>query len=154
MCVITHKPLINQVIIPLNNESSIIEEVINNLTIAPSTVLIEKSKRRIPVEEHRRNLEALLHQLSDNTIVVCHALLVDRAFAKRKDAGPRDGKAESWHAQVLQAGEILFVEVVVGRGDIRGGVVGDLVDDAVAEEVPDRRAFTFGVDGALLWVSQ
>jgi hypothetical protein len=46
----------------------------------------------------------------------------------------------------------LFVEVVVGSGDVGGGVVGDLVDDTVAEEVPDRRAFAFGVDGALLWV--
>jgi hypothetical protein len=148
----TYKPLINQMVIPLDNKSSIIEKVINNLTIAPSTVLIEKSKRRIPVEEHRSNLEALLHQLSNNTIIVFHALLVDRTFTKRKDARPRDRKAESRHAQTLQAGEILFVEVVVGSGDVGGGVVGDLVDDTVAEEVPDRRAFAFGVDGALLWV--
>jgi hypothetical protein len=150
MCSSTHKPLINQVIIPLNDERGIIEKVINNLTIAPSTILIEKSKRRIPVEEHRSNLEALLHQLSKNTIIMFHALLIDGTFAKRKDARPRDRKAESRHPQTLQAGKILLVEVVVGRSDVGGGVVGDLVDDAVAEEVPDRRAFAFGVDGALL----
>jgi len=47
----------------------------------------------------------------------------------------------------------LFVKIVVGCGDVGGGVVGDLVDDAVAEEVPDRGAFALGVDGTLSRVS-
>jgi hypothetical protein len=149
----TYKPLINQMIIPLNDESGVVEKVIDNLTIAPSTILVEESQRRIPMKEHWGDLEALLHQLSNNTIVVFNAFLVDRTFAERKDARPRDGEAESRHAQVLQASKVLFVKVVVRCGDVGGGVVCDLVDDAVAEEVPDRWAFAFGVDGALLGIS-
>lgn len=149
----TYKPFINQMIIPLNDKSGIIEKVINNLAIAPSAILIEKSQRCVPMEQNRSNLEALLHQLREDTVIVFYTLLVDRAFAKGKDARPRDREAESRHAQVLQAGKILLVEVVVRCGDVSGGVVGDLVDDAVAEEVPDRWAFTFSVDGALLRIS-
>jgi hypothetical protein len=146
----TYEPLINQMIIPLNNKSGIIEEIVNNLTIAPSTILIEKSQRRVPMEQDGSNLEALLHKLSNNTIVVFHAFLIDGTFAERKNARPRDREAESRYTQVLQAGKVLFVEVVVGCGDVGGGVVGYLVDDAVAEEVPDRWAFAFGINGALL----
>jgi hypothetical protein len=32
----------------------------------------------------------LLHKLSNNTIVVFHALLINRTLAERKNAGPRD----------------------------------------------------------------
>jgi hypothetical protein len=149
----TYKPLINQMIVPLNDKSGVIEKVVNDLAIAPSAILIEKSQRRIPMEQDRSNLEALLHQLREDTVIVFHALFVDRAFAKGKDARPRDREAESRHAQVFQAGEILFVEIVVRCGDVSGGVVGDLVDNAVAEEVPNRRAFAFSVDGALWWIS-
>ena len=124
-------------IIPLNNEGRIIEEVVNNLPIAPSAILVEQRKRRVPVEKHRRNLEVLLDKLGDDIIVVLHALFVDRAFAEGEDARPGDGEAEGRHAQVLQACEVLLVEVVVRGGDVGGGVVGDLVGDAVAEEVPD-----------------
>lgn len=133
----THKPLINQMIIALDNESRIIEKVVNDLPIAPSTILIEQCKRRIPMEQHRRNLEVLLDELGDDIVVVLHALFVDRAFAEGEDARPGDREAERRHAEVLQAREVLLVEVVVRGGDVGGGVVGDLVDDAVAEEVPD-----------------
>jgi hypothetical protein len=150
MGVRTYKPLINQMIVPLNDERSVIEEVIDNLTITPRTVLVEESERRIPMEQDGSNLEALLHKLSNNTIVVFHAFLIDGTFAERKNARPRDREAESRYTQVLQAGKVLFVEVVVGCGDVGGGVVGYLVDDAVAEEVPDRWAFAFGINGALL----
>jgi hypothetical protein len=136
-------------IIPLNDKSRIIEKIIHNPPIAPSAILIEQRKRRIPVEQHRRNLKLLLNKLSDNIIVVLHAFFVDRTFAKGEDARPGDGEAEGRHAEVLQAREVLLVEVVVRGGDVGGRVVGDLVDDAVAEEVPDRGAFAFGVDGAL-----
>jgi hypothetical protein len=37
----TYEPLINQMVITLNHERSIIEKVINNLTITPSTIFIE-----------------------------------------------------------------------------------------------------------------
>jgi hypothetical protein len=141
-------------IVPLNGERSIIEKVIYNLTIAPSTILVEKSQRRIPMEQNGSDLEALLYQLSNNTVIVFNTFLVDRTFAKRENTRPRDREAESWHSQVLQTGEVLFVEIVVGCGDVGGGVVGDLIDDAVAEEVPDRRAFAFCVDSALLQVSK
>jgi hypothetical protein len=150
MGVRTYKPLINQMIVPLNDERSVIEEVIDNLTITPRTVLVEESERRIPMEQDGSNLEALLHKLSNNTIVVFYALLVDRPFAKWKNARPRDREAESRYTQVLQAGKVLFVKVVVRCGDVGGGVVSDLVDYAVAEEVPDRWAFAFGINGALL----
>jgi hypothetical protein len=113
MGVRTYKPLINQMIVPLNDERSVIEEVIDNLTITPRTVLVEESERRIPMEQDGSNLEALLHKLSNNTIVVFHAFLVDGTFAERKDARPRNGEAESGHPQVLQAGKVLFVEIVV-----------------------------------------
>lgn len=145
----THKPLIDQVIIPLNDKSRIIEEVVNNLPITPSTILIEQRKRRIPMEQHRRDLEVLLDKLCDDIVVVLHAFFVDRAFAEGEDARPGDGKAERRHAQILQAREVLFVEVVMRGGDVSGRVVGDLVDDTVAEEVPNRRTFAFGIDGAL-----
>jgi hypothetical protein len=100
-------------IIPLDDERSIIEKIIHNLPITPSTIFIEQRKRRIPMEQHRRDLELLLNKLSDNIIVVLHTLFVDRAFAKGEDARPGDGEAESRHAEVLQAGEVLLVEVVV-----------------------------------------
>lgn len=124
-------------IIPLNNERSIIEKIIHNLPITPRTILIEQRKRRIPMEQHRRDLKLLLNKLGNNIVVMLHAFLVDRTFAKREDARPGDGEAERWHAEVLQAREVLLVEVIVGGGDVGGRVVGDLVDDAVAEEVPD-----------------
>ena len=54
----TYKPFINQMIIPLNDKSGIIEKVINNLAIAPSAILIEKSQRCVPMEQDRSNLEA------------------------------------------------------------------------------------------------
>ena len=136
-------------IIPLNDKSRIIEKIIHNPPIAPSAILIEQRKRRIPVEQHRRNLKLLLNKLSDNIIVVLHAFFVDRTFAKGEDARPGDGKAERRHVQILQAREVLFVEVVMRGGDVSGRVVGDLVDDTVAEEVPNRRTFAFGIDGAL-----
>lgn len=97
----THKPLIDQVIIPLNDKSRIIEEVVNNLPITPSTILIEQRKRRIPMEQHRRDLEVLLDKLGDDIVVVLHAFFVDRAFAEGEDARPGDGKAERRHAQIL-----------------------------------------------------
>jgi len=100
-------------IIPLNNKSRIIEKVINDLTVTPSTILIEQRERRIPMEQHRRDLEILLNKLGDDIVVVLHAFFVDRSFAKGEDARPGDGEAESWHAQVLQAGEVLLVEVIV-----------------------------------------
>lgn len=109
----TYKPFINQMIIPLNDKSGIIEKVINNLAIAPSAILIEKSQRCVPMEQDRSNLEALLHQLREDTVIVFYTLLVDRAFAKGKDARPRYRKAESRHAQILQAGKVLLVEVIV-----------------------------------------
>jgi hypothetical protein len=86
----TYKPLINQMVIPLNDERSIIEKVIDDLPITPSTILIEESQRRVPMEQDGCNLEALLHKLSNNTIVVFHALLINRTLAERKNAGPRD----------------------------------------------------------------
>jgi hypothetical protein len=124
-------------IIPLNNKSRIIKEVIHNLPITPSTILIEQRKRRIPMEQHRSNLEVLLDKLGDDIVVVFHTFLIDRTLAEGEDARPGDGEAEGRDAEVLQAGEVLLVEVVVRGGDVGGGVVGDLVDDAVAEEVPD-----------------
>ena len=149
----THKPLIDQVIIPLNDKSRIIEEVVNNLPITPSTILIEQRKRRIPMEQHRRDLEVLLDKLGDDIVVVLHTFFVDRTFAKWENPWPRDGEAERRHAQVLQASKVLLVQVVVGCCDISGGVVGYLVHDTVAEEVPDRWTFAFGVYSALvLWL--
>jgi hypothetical protein len=110
---ITHKPLINQMVIPLNDERSIIEKVIHNLPIAPRTILIEQRKRRVPMEQHRRDLKLLLHKLSNNVVVVLHAFFIDRTFAKGEDARPRDGKAEGRHAEVLETGKVLLEEVVV-----------------------------------------
>jgi hypothetical protein len=89
------------------------------------------------MEQHRSNLEVLLDKLGDDIVVVFHTFLIDRTLAEGEDARPGDGEAEGRDAEVLQAGEVLLVEVVVRGGDVGGGVVGDLVDDAVAEEVPD-----------------
>jgi hypothetical protein len=136
-------------IIPLNDERSIIEKVIHNLPIAPRTILVEQRKRRIPMEQHRRDLKLLLDELSNNVVVVLHALFVDRAFAEGENAWPWDGEAEGRDAEVLETGKVLLVEVVVWGGDVGGRVVGDLVGDAVAEEIPDGGAFAFGVDGTL-----
>lgn len=133
----THKPLINQMIIPLNDESRVIEKVIDNLPITPSTILVEQRERSIPMEQHRRDLKVLLNKLGDDIVVVFYTLFVDRTLAKGENARPGDGEAERRHAQVLQAGEVLLVEVVVRGCDVGGGIVGDLVDDAMAEEVPD-----------------
>ena len=100
-------------IIPLNNKSRIIEKVINDLTVTPRAILIEQRKRRIPMEQHRRDFEILLDKLGDDIVVVLHAFFVDRPFAEGEDAWPGDGEAERRHAQVLQAGEVLLIEVVV-----------------------------------------
>jgi hypothetical protein len=100
-------------IIPLNDKGCIIEKVIHNLPIAPSTILIKQRQRRIPMEQHRRDLKTLLHKLSNHIIVVLHAFFVDRTFAEGEDARPGDGEAESWDAEVFQAREVLLVEVVV-----------------------------------------
>ena len=75
-------------IVPLNNKSRIVEKVIHNLPIAPSTILIEQRKRRIPMEQHRSNLKVLLNKFGDNIIVVLHTLFIDGTFAKREDARP------------------------------------------------------------------
>jgi len=75
-------------IIPLNDECSIIEKVIDNLAIAPSTILIEKSKRRVPMEKYGSNLEALFDQLGNNIVIVCYSFFVDGTLAKGKDARP------------------------------------------------------------------
>jgi len=82
-------------IVPLNNKSRIIEKVIHNLPIAPSTILIEQRKRRIPMEQHRSNLEVLLDKLGDDIVVVFHTFLIDRTLAEGEDARPGDGEAES-----------------------------------------------------------
>lgn len=140
-------------IIPLNDKGRIVEEVVNDLRITPSTILIEQRQRRIPMKQHRSNLEVLLDELSNDIVVVLHALFVDRTLTKGKDARPGNGEAERRHAQVLEPSKVLLVEVVVRRCDVRGGVVGYLVYDAVAEKVPDRWAFSFGVYSALVVVS-
>ena len=75
-------------IIPLNDECSIIEKVIDNLAIAPSTILIEKSKRRVPMEKYGSNLETLFDQLGNNIVIVCYSFFVDGTLAKGKDARP------------------------------------------------------------------
>jgi len=124
-------------IIPLNNKNRILEKILHNPPIAPSAILIKQRQRRIPMEQHRRDLETLLNKLGDDIVVVLHAFFVDRAFAEGEDARPGDGEAESWDAEVFQAREVLLVEVVVRGGDVGGRVVGDLVGDAVGEEVPD-----------------
>jgi hypothetical protein len=100
-------------IIPLNDKSRVIEEVVDDLPIAPSAILVEQRKRRIPMEQNRSDLEVLLDKLGNDIVVVLHAFLVDRTLAKRKDARPGDGEAECWNAQVLQAGEVLLVKVIV-----------------------------------------
>ena len=137
-------------IISLDDKGSIVEEIINDLTVAPSTILVEQRKRSIPMEQHRSNFEVLLDKLSDDIVVVLHTFFVDRTFAKWENPWPRDGEAERRHAQVLQASKVLLVQVVVGCCDISGGVVGYLVHDTVAEEVPDRWTFAFGVYSALV----
>ena len=85
-------------IIPLNNKSRVIKEIIHNLPITPSPILIEQRKRRIPMEQHRRDLKVLLDKLSNDIVVVLHTFLVDRTFAEREDARPGDGEAECWYA--------------------------------------------------------
>jgi hypothetical protein len=105
----TYKPFIHQVIIPLDNEGRIIEEVINDLTVGPSTIFIEQRKRSIPMKQHRSYLEVLLDKLGDDIVVVLHTFFVDRTFAKGTDTRPRYGEAESRHAQILQASKVLLV---------------------------------------------
>jgi hypothetical protein len=105
----TYKPFIDQVIVPLDNESRIVEEIVDDLTIAPRTVLIEQRKRSIPMKQHRCDLEVLLNELGDDIVVVLHTFFVDRTFTERKDTRPRDGEAECGYAQILQASEVLLV---------------------------------------------
>lgn len=138
-------------VVALDDVRSVVKEVIHNLAITPSSILIEQSQRCVPVEQHRSDLEALVVQFGNDIVVVLHAFLIHGSLAEREDTRPRDREAERRHSEVLQASKVLSVQPVVGRCYVGGGIVGYLVDNAVAEEVPDRWAFAFRVCGALAY---
>lgn len=85
---VTYKPLFHQMIVALYDKSSIVEEIVHDLAIAPSSIFVKQSQRGVPMEQHRGDLKLLPSELGHHIVIVLDSLFVDQAFAEREDARP------------------------------------------------------------------
>lgn len=75
-------------IVALYDKSSIVEEIVHDLAIAPSSIFVKQSQRGVPMEQHRGDLKLLPSELGHHIVIVLDSLFVDQAFAEREDARP------------------------------------------------------------------
>lgn len=91
---VDREPMSNIFIVALNDECSIVEVVIYYLTVCPTAVLIEQSKRGIPMEERHSRFDAVLDKLRNHIVVMCDSCLVNWTLPEREDSWPTDAGAE------------------------------------------------------------
>jgi len=133
---VDREPVLHMTIIPLNDESCVIEVVVNNLSVSPATVLVEQRQGSVPMKQSDNRLNTVLHQFGNNIVVVCDACFIDRASSKGEDTGPADARTERFYSEGLDASEVLLIEVVVACCYVCCGIVGNVVYYPVAEEIP------------------
>ena len=114
---------------------------------SPAALVLE-CLRRVPVEERRERLDALLEERVDETVVEVEPRLIHRAATLGEHARPGDREAECVEAEVFHQAHVLRIPVVEVARDCARVARAHLAGRR-GEAIPHALAAAVLVDGAL-----
>ena len=111
------EPVLDLVLVLVEDEAGIILKVIHDLAAAPAAVLVHQCHRQVVVPHGDHRLDVMGVQLVQKVVVEFHAFRVGFAHTIGQDACPVDGEAIGAEPHFCHQGNVLFVVMVMVAGN-------------------------------------
>ena len=118
------EPVLHQAFVAGEDRGREVLVEVDELAIAPTTVLLDEVNRAVEVRDSHERLDAVRLALAEHVLVEVQASLVRLGLvAVGEDAGPRKAHAEGLKAHLGKEGDVLLVMVIEIDAGLRGIVI-------------------------------